>query len=808
MEPTPDPIDFAGPEMAEGRAGTNPIAVVWRHLWLVLFVTAVSTGFGYLYYLRCPPLYRSRAEVVVVVRSPWLMSDEPGQDRSGNQNVYTNTLQTQFAMMRSPVVVERALKNKKKLDLSTLPSLRGSSNPVGAIVGGLQTEDDERLAKSNTSILPVMYRGGDSEDCPKVLAAVLDAYQEFLGETYQDLSKETVKLISQAKDVLMNQLAEKEKAYRKFRQEAPLLWKGAEAANLHESRMVAVESARAQLLVDSNETSTLLRAIEDAVKRGGSREALGLLIQRQAKEAAGKAIPPADRFENSLFSAALDEQMLLQEYGPEHPKVKGAHKKLSFIRGYLGADAQGEGKDQPLNVIEAYLESLRESVQVHAERLRGLDSLFEKERTAAKSLQVHQITDETYQTEIRRNQQLFDVVVKRLDEISLLRDANNVVTHVISPPGPGAQIEPRLAQILGIAALCGFMLGFGAGYLFEALDKRFRTPEEVAALLRLPIMGHIPLIESRRRPARGEEGDEKAGLATVLCVAHRPRGRQAEAYRAVRTALYFSTRTDGEKVIQVTSPNPGDGKTTTAANLALSIAQSGKRVVLVDADFRRPRIHEYFNVDNSVGLSTLITGDAEVPDAVKPSAVENLWLLPTGERPSNPSELLTSARFKELIDVLREQYDFVILDSPPVLVVSDPSAIAPRADAVLMVLRLTKNARSTVRHATETLTGLGAKILGVVVNAVGQSSWYGYGGYGYGGYRYGYGKNYGYRYRPGYGYGHGYGYGYGDGYGTGYGAGYGDEGYYADERKPRKSNGSLPQPAKTAAESRGETTET
>ena len=257
--------------------------------------------------------------------------------------------------------------------------------------------------------------------------------------------------------------------------------------------------------------------------------------------------------------------------------------------------------------------------------------------------------------------------------------------------------------------------------------------------------------------------------------------REAESFRGLRTALYFSTQGEGHKVVQVTSPDPGDGKTTLVANLGVSIAQSGKRILLIDADCRRPRQHRIFNVDASVGLVSVLKGEAELSDAVQETEVVGLSVLPSGPHQHNPAELLTSPEFQDLVELLREQYDFVLLDTPPILVVTDPSVVAPRVDGVLITIRVRKNGRPSAMRAADALNTLGAKILGVVVNGVGGRPGYGqyghdhYGSsYGYGGYKYGY---------RGYGYGYGYG-------GYSYSGGYGDQrygGYYADDDAERAS---------------------
>jgi capsular exopolysaccharide synthesis family protein len=205
--------------------------------------------------------------------------------------------------------------------------------------------------------------------------------------------------------------------------------------------------------------------------------------------------------------------------------------------------------------------------------------------------------------------------------------------------------------------------------------------------------------------------------------------------------LYFNAGGKGHQVIQVTSPNPGDGKSTLTANLAVAIAQSGKRVVLVDCDFRKPRVHKIFGVSPDIGLASVIAGDAELGRAIQPSAVPGLSLLPCGPRPANPAELLTSNRFQEVLDGLKGMFDFVLVDTPPLLAVSDPAVVAPRVDGVLLTVRITRKTRPAAERAREILGALGANVIGVVVNDL-QTGKHA-GGYGYG-YRYSYDYGYGY----------------------------------------------------------------
>jgi capsular exopolysaccharide synthesis family protein len=255
----------------------------------------------------------------------------------------------------------------------------------------------------------------------------------------------------------------------------------------------------------------------------------------------------------------------------------------------------------------------------------------------------------------------------------------------------------------------------------------------------LPIVGHIPLITPDRQMAETARTGAGRMDPVVLYAFERSRSKEAEAVRAIRTALYFSTKGEGHKVIQVTSPTMGDGKSTLTANLAVSIAQSGKRVVVIDADFRRPRQHQLFGLSPAVGLASVISDGVELADAVHATIVPGLDVLPCGPVPPNPAELLTLARFEELLGHIRERYDYVLIDTPPLLAVTDPCVVAPRVDGVLLTLRLGKHVRPLAERARDLLGTLGVRIFGVVVNALDVRSQGGY-GYDHYGYAYGYGR--------------------------------------------------------------------
>jgi succinoglycan biosynthesis transport protein ExoP len=202
-----------------------------------------------------------------------------------------------------------------------------------------------------------------------------------------------------------------------------------------------------------------------------------------------------------------------------------------------------------------------------------------------------------------------------------------------------------------------------------------------------------------------------SGIDATIQAFHAPKSRESEAVRGLRTAIYFKNSDARRTVLQVTSSNSGDGKTTLASNLAVSLAQSGKRVLLIDADLRPPRIAKMFGIESEEGLSTVIATDVEVADATQRTPVANLWLLPSGPIPPNPAELLAQPKFEQLVGMLREHYVYVILDTPPLLAVSDPLIVSRHVDGVILVVRLT-NSRQAALRSRELLVQSKAEVMG------------------------------------------------------------------------------------------------
>lgn len=291
---------------------------------------------------------------------------------------------------------------------------------------------------------------------------------------------------------------------------------------------------------------------------------------------------------------------------------------------------------------------------------------------------------------------------------ALLNQAAGRYITVIAPaPLPGAPISPNILQNVLLAAAAGLVLAVGVVLLLEYLDDTIKSNEDVRRELNLSVLGNIERITAIRKP-----GD---GLITLK----HPRSPVAEEYRSLRTNLRYSGIENSGAALLITSANPGEGKTTTAANLAIAVAQAGKRVVLVDADLRRPGVNRIFDLENQEGLTSLFLDQPLLlEDVLQDTVLPGLKILTAGDQPPNPAEILESRRMTEILQQLRQQFEMVIVDSPPALVVADASILASRCSGAMVIVDSGRTRTEAARKVTEVLTHSQVKLLGVVLNRV------------------------------------------------------------------------------------------
>jgi capsular exopolysaccharide synthesis family protein len=742
MARIPHDPDGDGFEPGNDRPSLNLFQIAWNRKSLLLLGAVCGLALAGLYYAQKPPVYQSAARVLVIKKQPDL--PVTGADSRQGTATYDDYIAAQAAVIRSELIVGRAV---EKAGLGRLQSFAGQGNPTAAIIGSLVASRDAKDGGGN--VLDLSYKGPVSDECGVILMAVIRSYEDFLDDTYRNVSNEAADLIKKAEGVLHGKLADDKKAYKELRLKGPVILRGAkEGSSVQQERLVNIEARRSALLVRGAEIEGRLAAIEASLKEGRDPTPLiDMALDANRPPTAADRAGAQSALATALLPLVLQEQKLLQSgLGKDHPDVVAVRMGIQTTREYLTRsqpDSAAPGAYRASREeVEAYLQTLRRQLDDVRQSGVALAALFERERADSKALASFELDEEDLRSRIAMNQQLYDTIVKRLEEIDLIKDKTQggYKAEILSPAGAGAKVEPKPVPIFGLGLVAGLLAGLGLAFLAEVSDKSFRTPEEIRRRLGLPIVGHIPFLRPdevalEKARAQGVEVDP------LLCTYLQSKSVQAEAYRGVRTALYFSTQEEQLQLIQVTSPSKGDGKSTMAANLAVSIAQSGKRVLILDADFRRPRQHKIFGLPSRLGLVSVMEGTADLAEAILPTAVPNLSVLPCGPRPANPAELLTAPRFKELLEGLRERYDFVLIDTPPLLAVSDPSVVSSRVDGVLLTIRVSKNGRPNAERAKEILSTLGANILGVVVNGVGRR-----GGDGYEDGTYGAAYGYGYVY--------------------------------------------------------------
>lgn len=290
-----------------------------------------------------------------------------------------------------------------------------------------------------------------------------------------------------------------------------------------------------------------------------------------------------------------------------------------------------------------------------------------------------------------------------LTSISLAQQSGGTVIDAAQVPGGPFEPTPLRSGVL--ALVVGLLIGLGAAFLVDYLDRSVRDEEDLAGATRLPILAVIPKLKGWKTSD------------THVVTREDPSSPPAEAYRALRTSIQFLRLDRTLDLVQVTSPKPGDGKTTTSTNLAVACARAGQQVILVDCDLRRPRVHHFFGLTNEVGFTSVLMGAAIESAIQKVDGEPNLSVMPSGPVPPDPSELLSSERAKALIAALKNHFDLVVLDSPPVLVVADPLVLSGVADGVVLVASAGKTDRDEATRAAELLGQVNAPMLGTVLNA-------------------------------------------------------------------------------------------
>ena len=403
---------------------------------------------------------------------------------------------------------------------------------------------------------------------------------------------------------------------------------------------------------------------------------------------------------------------LSETFKPEYPEMVRLKNQMEIIQKRLNSE------------IDKMILGIRNDYESSLRRETLLRQAFEQQKVKAMEMKDKAIKYNILKREADTNRELYKGLLQRMKEagVSAGITASNIQV-VDQAEYPTKPYKPNKRLNLLLAAVVGLFLGVGLAFFFEYLDNTVKTPEDIEQLIRLPSFGMVPEISSVRR----RQLEKGASYPVELITYGHPKSMLSEAYRSIRTSILLSSSEKPPKKIAITSPNPAEGKTTTAINTSIALSQTGARVLIIDADLRKPRLHKIFNHENGLGLSNFLSGNGTLGCIIKKSEVPNLFYIPSGPIPPNPSELLGSNLFKSMMQALGAQFDHIMVDSPPVLGFADAIILSTSVDGVILTVIGGKTPRETLQRAKEVLQQVNTKILGVVINRVDiRRSDYGY----------------------------------------------------------------------------------
>lgn len=702
-----------------------------RRKSFVILLAIVGAGLGYLYFQRQIPQFKSSALLQVIHHNsdPRVENLLAERNLSDAQHVVTSETLLQSCFDRH--------------NLKDLETLRGFSTDVA--IKKIASMVSANSQASN--ILLLSCQGPNANDTAVIANAVSAEFMAHQEESYADAVGDLQDLLEKAHGQLHGSLDALEKDYELFDNDSQL---NSDGENPHRQQIISIQSKKNTLVIEQTEVKAELLALQEALEKGGQRDALMMLIGKKEAETGNRtgkrseveeAVANAKTLFQSILPLLMEEAILSEELGAGHPKLLALRKRIELTQMYqerlagMTVKPTEDGTPKPrVDLLAVYMNSLRQELNVLDKQRLELETLSTQAEEAAKALRSEVHERASFERRIARETSLLEDVQAQIRATELPTNFGGVTASTLTEASHGIHVYPSLTQFVGMGAFLGAFMGLALGYVVEIADRSFRKPEEIIREFGVPILGHIPYMQEQKLK---RIPNDTVMDRTVISL-HQPRSRPAEAYRSVRTAVCFSALGSKHRVIQVTSPAAGDGKSTLTMNFAVSLAQSGKKTIIIESDFRRPKVHKLTGVDNSIGLVDVLRGDAELTDAICETELEGFYVMPCGSRPRNPSELITRPEYEQVLEALREKFEYVIIDTPPVLVVTDPCSVAPRVDGVLLCVRLSRHTRDFGRRALEQLRDVGANMTGIVVNGVEESDAYGYGSYSYTDYRYRY----------------------------------------------------------------------
>jgi len=681
------------------------LAVVFKHLRLIAAVFAIVVSLAMLESYSATPLYRSQARIVIQDERSTaigtLNSNDPAywQDPEPYFNTQYRILQsrglarrviklippppvTQPTAFARAVALPRQLVNRWRAqppgesEAPPKDETAGESAAIGAFLGGL-----EIAPVKGTRLVEIIY---SSPDPAYAALAANTVAQEYVQQNLDSKLQNTNSTLDWLKGELDKQRQKVEAAERA-------------TANYQEGQNAMSLDDRQNIVIDR------LKSLNDAVTKAKTtrlqKEALHRQIGDLTPDSAGVDTFPGlaqnttiQEIRQQLAQLTGEKARLLQTRTANHPDVAKVNAAIESANVRLRSET---GK---------VLDSIGNDYRTALAEERSLSASLEEQKRQAIDLNRKNINYSILQREAEGERHVYNALLQQEKEMRVISNSRaNNVQLMDAAEVPGGPYTPNHGRDWLMALVLGLALGVAFAYTIEYLDDTVKIPDDITRRLKLPLLGLVPAVSGSRVPMLLNPVPHDFG----------------EAFRSLRTSLVFTNGTDGNRMIAVTSSQPLEGKTTTACNLAVALALGGARVMLIDADMRRPGLHRTIGLRNDVGLSHVLTGQGRIRDAVQRTSDPNLYVMTAGRTPPNPSELLSSARMKHLIANLKTSpFDWVIIDTPPVLAVTDAVIVAPYVAGLVFVVGSEMTRRAHAERAIEMIQSGKPNIIGAVLNRV------------------------------------------------------------------------------------------
>ena len=678
------------------------VLVRHRGTVLLVFLGVLLTAAAWTFTTR--PVYSASTTLRIdregprVVKFEQVVREDPEGDSSQVQ------LQTYLKLLQSRALAARVI---DRLELADQPEFRGLDPRRGELLDAFV----DRLQVApvrNSRLVKVSFQSRNPELAARVSNGVTETFIAQQLDHRVEATRHASESLSTHVDDARRALEAAETQLTRFLEANDILFVATDRVN---DRSGERQSLAGQQLVTMSEA--LLKARAERIAKQS--------LVAQAGRADVDSLPAV--LQNPLITHLKQEAATLegkyrelsQTFKPEYPRLQRLGENIAQIRRQL--------REEVRRVVEATRSEYSSALQNETE----LRKLMDEQQGRVKTVEAQMAGYNLLRREVDANRELYATLASRLKEtrISGTLLASNI-SVVDRAEVPVTRTHPRTVLNLLLGGLIGIFGGVGVAFFFEYLDTSIRDPREVESLLQLPTLGLVP----SRAALSGHVLEHRANGPFALVAHDSTSSMLAEAFRGLRTSVVYATPERPPKTLLVTSLQQQDGKTSVSTNCAISLAQLGADVLLIDADMRHPNLHEILGVTPVPGLSDLLAGGVEVSEVIRPTKIPGLYVIPAGPVPVNPTELLASRRLTDALAALESRFAHIVIDTPPMLGISDTLVIAPRVEGVILVLRHGRANRSSAQRAVHMLGAIRARILGVVLNHVDAGSFrdesYGY----------------------------------------------------------------------------------